>query len=205
MNYTRYSHKETGKEKLRKAILAKNSDIADMVQNKNMVLDIIFIKEEEAGSGYGSAVIKVDPRIRSYIVANKRKICLDMSEVHAKDQIHLTQCFACQNYGHKRGSDHCKFKDDKEKNICLYCAGEHPSKDCPVKRDQRKHKCHNCFSSPVSTTRKNATGHTSTSLDCPIRQRQVQSLVSRTAGLDPKNFIYQRTMPQTRQHWTIST
>ena len=203
LDYARYSEKATGKDKLRKAILAKNSDISDMVHNKGMCLDIIFIKEEEGG--YGSAVIKVDPRIRSYIVANKRKICVDMSEVHAKDQIHLTQCFSCQNYGHKRGSDHCKYKDDKEKNVCLYCASEHPSKDCPVKRDQKKHKCYNCFSSPVSSTRKNATGHTSTSLDCPIRQREVQSLVSRTAGLDPKNFIYQRTMPQIRQHWTIST
>jgi len=200
LDYARYSDKVTGKEKLRKAILAKNPDIADMVHNKAMVLDIIFIKEEEAG--YGSAVIKVDPRIRSLIVANKRKVCLDMSKVYAKDQIHLTQCFSCQSYGHKRGSEYCQFKDDTAKDICLYCAKEHPSKDCPVKRDQKKHKCYNCHSNPV--TRKHATGHTSTSPDCPIRQREVQSLVSRTAGLNPKNFTFQRTMPQTRQHWTIS-
>ena len=157
-----------------------------------MALEIIFIKQELAG--LGSAVIKVDPRIRSFIIKNERKICLDMSEVHAKDQVHLTQCFSCQKCGHKRGSEHCQFYG-QDKNICFYCAGDHLSKTCTVKRNASKHKCFNCLNSTNPNIRRNASGHTTTSQDCPIHQ----SVVSRTAGLDPKNFIYQRTISPRRQ------
>ncbi|CAL8282998.1 unnamed protein product [Gadus morhua 'NCC'] len=109
-----------------------------------MTLEVIFIKEELAG--LGSAVIKVDPRIRNHIIKNKRKDFLDMSAVHAIDQIHLTQCFACQKFGHKSGSQFCQFHG-QEKTVCLYSAKEHESKNCSVKRDPQKHNCSNCLNS----------------------------------------------------------
>ncbi|CAL8384005.1 unnamed protein product [Arctogadus glacialis] len=188
--------KDAARAKLHKALLAKNPQISNMVRNENMTLEVIFIKEELAG--LGSAVIKVDPRIRNHIIKNKRKVFLDMSAVHAIDQIHLTQCFACQKFGHKRGSQFCQFHG-QEKTVCLYCAKEHESKNCSVKRDPQKHNCSNCLNSTNNRLKKTAAGHTSTSPDCPIHQRETQSVVARTAGLDPKNFIYQRTMSTRRQ------
>ncbi len=166
-----------------------------------MTLEVIYIKKEVAG--YGSAVIKVDPRIRSFIIQNNRKIYLDLSSLHVKDQIHLVQCYACQQYGHKRGSEYCKL--GKDKDICLYCAEDHKSKDCRVKRDVNKRKCHNCFTSSNAVHKRNAKGHTSTSIECPIQQREVQAVVARTAGLDPKNFIYLKSKPGSRNHQIIST
>ncbi|CAL8283007.1 unnamed protein product [Gadus morhua 'NCC'] len=138
-----------------------------------MTLEVIFIQEELAG--LGSAVIKVDPRIRNHIIKNKRKDFLDMSAVHAIDQIHLTQCFACQKFGHKRGSQFCQFHG-QEKTVCLYSAKEHESKNCSVKRDPQKHNCSNCLNSTNNRLKKTAAGHTSTSPDCPIHQRETQSV-----------------------------
>ncbi|CAL8391394.1 unnamed protein product [Arctogadus glacialis] len=143
--------KDAARAKLHKALLAKNPQISNMVRNENMTLEVIFIKEELAG--LGSAVIKVDPRIRNHIIKNKRKVFLDMSAVHAIDQIHLTQCFACQKFGHKRGSQFCQFHG-QEKTVCLYCAKEHESKNCSVKRDPQKHNCSNCLNSTNNRLKK---------------------------------------------------
>jgi hypothetical protein len=207
LEYDKYSSKNgedknIAKERLCKAIKAKNERIRSMVNDQGMILEVIYIKEEDAGCG--SAVIKVDPRIRNLILQNNRKIHLDMASLHVLDQIHLVQCYACQEYGHKRSSEHCKLINT-EKSICLYCADEHKSKDCPIKRDFTKRKCHNCLTSSNSVFKRNATGHTSTSAECPIQQREVQTVVSRTAGLDPKNFIYEKSKPRNQNHLTIST
>lgn len=185
-------YKKDDKDTLLKSILNKNSNINNLVKSENCVLEVIYI-EEDQDTGYGSAIIKVDPKIRDLIIKNKRTVYLDMSSIHVKDQVHLIQCFACQKFSHKKGSKYCEIGED---NVCLYCAKNHRSKDCQSKRDPTKHKCSNCSKSKIQSIRSKAVGHTTTSKACPIVQREVETLVNRTAGLDPKNFLANRTMFQ---------
>lgn len=133
--------------------------------------------------GHGSAIVKIDPRIRKYIIDNGRILYLDCSSIHVKDQLHLMQCFVCQGFGHKKGSPHCT-----EVKACLYCAKDHDSRDCPVKRNFTKHNCANCKNSNDHNIRREAQSHTSTSNYCPLVQRELLRVINRTAGIEPKNF-----------------
>ena len=52
-----------------------------------------------------------------------------------------SQCFRCQKWNPNHSSGQCS-----EKRACLWCAEEHPHKDCPhfQSRDKGKAKCANC-------------------------------------------------------------
>ena len=181
-------YKKDNVKELRQAILEKNQDLALQVQEHNHILDVVFINENGK-----YAILKMSPEIRQTIISNGRKIHTDMRSHYIKDQIHLTQCFVCQEHGHKKDSPHCRLKD-KNTVVCLYCSDNHTSKNCPdlIKKDTTKHKCINCLRSNNPTTRTNATGHTTTSQNCPIVIRETKSMITRTAGLETKNFFPQR-------------
>ena len=104
-----------------------------------------------------------------------------MESLRTRDHFQPTQCFACQKYGHKQGSPECSIKSNA--SICLYCADNHQSKACPVKKDTDKHKCANCQHSTTLKHKQNCS-HTSTSLACPFMIKEINSLVMRTAGID---------------------
>ena len=197
IDYNRYKDKEHGRDTLRKSILAKNSTIASMVNDKQMLMDVLFVQEEELG--YGFAIIKIDPQIRDLIIKNNRKLFLDMMSIHVKDQLHLTQCFVCQKFGHKKGSQYCEALNDN-KSTCLYCSENHKSSECHVKRDPTKHNCANCQNSDNITIKRNSKGHTTTSQQCPIVQKETQLLAARTSGLNPKNYQFNRTIQMNRGH-----
>ena len=101
-----------------------------------------------------------------------------MQAHNVKDDWHLTQCFSCQGFGHKQGSEHCKSKTGGDNS--LYCGESHRSKDCPHKNNASHHKCLNCASSKNVHIRNGANGYTSTSRDCPIVIRELQALKNRT-------------------------
>ena len=130
----------------------------------------------------------MSPQIRQHIIHSGRRVYLDLSAHYAKDQFHLTQCFACQEFGHKKGSPYCKAQGTE---TCLYCAKDHRSKDCPTKKDIAQHKCANCLNTPLYSSKAN--GHTSTSQECPIVIRETRKLINKTAGIDAKNYYLQRT------------
>ena len=179
-------YKKTDTIKLKEAILRKNHGLSDMITSKQLILEVIFIQENDC-----YCVIKVSPEVRKYIIQT-RKLFIDLSSHYVKDQIHLTQCFACQQYGHKKGSRFCEAEAGKY--TCLYCAGEHQSKYCEKKKDKSKHNCANCLKSKIPSQRQAAAGHTSTSQQCPIVIRETKHIINRTAGIDPKNFLVQRTI-----------
>ena len=179
-------YKKTETAKLKDAILRKNHELSQMITSKQLTLDVIFIHEKE-----DYCVIKVSPEIRKYIIQT-RKLFIDLCSHYVKDQIHLTQCFACQQYGHKRGSRFCEAESGKY--TCLYCAGGHQSKFCEHKKDKSKHNCANCLNSKIPAHRQSATGHTSTSQQCPTVIRETKHMINRTAGIDSKNFLDQRTI-----------
>ena len=175
-------------EKLKADIRKKSLSIRTMTDS-GKTLDIIFIHEPADEAGYGYAVIRVDPRIREEIIKNQRRIYIGTTSCHVKDQIHVTQCFVCQEFGHKKDSPHCKYvKTDK--HICLYCAKtDHLSKNCTVKGNRAKYNCSNCKS---TTTFAKSANHTSTNITCPIYIREANKIIKRTA-CDSKNFPILRT------------
>ena len=128
-----------------------------------------------------TAIVKVSQEIRRIMVKENR-IYIDMTSLRVRDHFLPLQCFACQAYGHKQGSPECSRKDS-EKNVCLYCAGDHASKTCEFKKKPELHKCKNCLTSSNPAHKENA-GHTSTSLCCPFTIKETNSLIRRTAGLN---------------------
>ena len=165
---------------LKQAILEKNYVINELVR-MGKTLDIVFIDVKKE-----TAVIRVSPEIRHELL-KYGTIFLGMQCHNVKDNLHVIQCFSCQQYGHKQGSEHCK--NGNGVNVCLYCAGEHRSKDCNVKYDSSHHKCFNCFKSKNPFYRDAASGHTTTSYNCPIVKKELYALASRTEGIDAKKFL----------------
>ena len=181
-------------DKLKEQIPHKNPQIKALIDS-GATLDVIYINEPTTEDLYGHAVIRVDPRIREKIIDNKRRLFIDTTSYYVKDQIHVTQCFACQAFGHKRGSSYCPLASQPNKNTCLYCSKDHKSSECTVKRDPSQHKCSNCASSKIRRIRDNS-NHTSTSGTCPIHVKEINSIVKRTEVSDPKNYPIQRTIRQ---------
>ena len=170
------------KSALKEAILQKNPQIKQLVNDEGKTLDVLFIDEQNRYS-----VIKVSPEVRS-VFLKFSSVYIGMRSHHVRDQFHLTQCFCCQQYGHKQGSEHCSLRDGNI-NICLYCGENHRSKDCLNKQDKSKHTCSNCCKSSNPAHHRLASGHTTTSMDCPIRLKELKFLVNRTNGLSfSKNF-----------------
>ena len=167
---------------LKEAILQKNSLLENLVNDQNKLFDVVFINDH---ANY--AVIKVDPEIRSLIKKSGNRIFVDLTSCYVFDRLHLVQCYCCQEFGHKQGSEHCK---SNKSPVCLYCAENHLSKNCPNKKDVSKHKCSNCNKSLNNAIKSKASGHTSTSDICPIVQNEAKSLMNRTMGMekDPKNM-----------------
>ena len=164
------------------AILQKNPVVKQLVDSGKS-FNVLFIDDSKK-----YAVLKVSPEIRNEIM-KYGTLYIGMQSHRVRDQFHVTQCFACQSFGHKHGSEHCSLKNGE--NICLYCGEKHRSKECDseIKRNKSKHKCINCLRSNNTSHHKNAHGHTSASYDCPIFSRELQSLINRTDGVVSKNFL----------------
>ena len=109
---------------LRNAILQKNDNVNELVVNQKKLFEILFIKETKNGGGY--AVVKVDPQIRSAIQFSGNKLFIDLTACRVSDRLHLVQCYQCQEFGHKVGSQYCKSKNVP---VCRYCSGERQSKN----------------------------------------------------------------------------
>ena len=101
------------------------------------------------------------------------------------NQFHLLQCYSCQEFGHKRGSEKCSAKAGQE--LCLYCAENHMSRNCPSKKDTKKHKCANCLK--ANNIANEEAIHPSNSVECPILQSALKSLVNRTMGCNMQDNI----------------
>ena len=173
---------EKEKENIKNAILEKNPTIEDLVSKKGKILEVLFVqKESRFNSSY--AVVKVDDEIRKAVASQGHKIYIGLSSCRVSDRYHLVQCYCCQEFGHKMGSDKCKLKDSG-KAICLYCAGDHPSKSCPNKKKRESLKCHNCAHSTNVNFKNNSHGHTTTSFDCPFLQQALKMTMNRTMGTE---------------------
>ena len=163
------------KSELCSAILEKNPEISNLVDTGKS-FDILFIDIK-----WKYAIIKVSPEIRC-VINKTNRIFIDMQSLRTRDHFRPTQCYACQKHGHKQGSPECSL-NNTDRSICLYCAGNHQSKACTVKKNTERHQCVNCMHSNVSDHKPNC-NHTSTSLACPFVIKETNLLIRRTAGLD---------------------
>ena len=166
-------------------IFQKNPTIKDLVEKEKKVFEIIFINDEK-DQNYAYAVVKVDTKIKEAINSQGNKIYIGLSSCKVTDRYHLIQCYKCQEFGHVKGSTNCNLYN-MEKEVCLYCAADHKSKTCPVKKDGIKaFKCHNCLSSKDVKIKSKYTGHTTTSFHCPILQIALKNTMNRTMGTSYK-------------------
>ena len=107
---------------------------------------------------------------------------ITIEDLKRQDQA-LSQCFRCQEYGHKAAF--CK-----QRMVCKTCAGEHDSRSCTLPTSTPP-KCHNCKGQ-----------HLASAVDCPARQVLLTSLRKRTLQLPrqrpppPEDFPPLPTMSQ---------
>ena len=80
-----------------------------------------------------------------------------MSSHRVSDHLHVEQCYKFQGYGHRSASKLCPLYNSNE-SVCLYCAGKHKSKSCPVKKDINQYNCCNCQNSRSKEIKKLAKG-----------------------------------------------
>ena len=83
------------KTELKQAIIEKNPDVKDLIDNNND-LDVIVINKL-----LNFAILKATPMIRRLLIKHG-KLFLGMHSIKVRDHFQPLQCDACQQYGHKQ-------------------------------------------------------------------------------------------------------
>ena len=166
------------KDELKSAILNKNQGIKTCVEDKKQ-FEILFLTKDRSRDNFSKAVVRVHPDILQVIKRSRYKIFIDFGTCRVSDRFFLKQCYRCQKFGHHK--EDCSMKAEN-KNVCRFCSDNHESSACSIKgsTNTEKFKCANCFGN-----------HSTTDVSCPVLQRQVEYLVSRTKGFEglEKNSI----------------
>ena len=165
---------------LREELIRKNEFISKYVNEMNKIFQIIFISDNK-DTNFSSAILRVDPDIKNAIQGNGNRVFLGLSSCRVTNQYHILQCYTCQAFGHKVGSEKCTLKNSQS-SICLYCAEQHISKNCPSKKNSDKHRCANCTKSDNSNSASSNYAHPSNSVQCPLLQNELKALLNRTMG-----------------------
>ena len=155
----RYVDSELSKEDIMNSIKNKNENIKESIENQE-VFDIIKINKVQDKN---EVILKVSPKIRDQIMKNRGEIYIQYQMCKAEDYIYVHQCYKCQKFGHS--FNNCK----AEVVTCLYCAGNHRSKECNSKHKKDLYKCANC-----------ALNHCSNSSKCTEYRYQVEKLIKNT-------------------------
>ena len=137
-------------------------------------------------------MLRVDPTIKNEIDKLGKRIFIGLSACKVIDRYHILQCYKCQQFGHKKGSSNCPLINS-DKEVCLYCSGNHPSRSCPEKANEDSFKCNNCLNSKDPSVRSNSTGHKTTSINCPFLQHSLKLVIDRTMGASFKRDIPKTT------------
>ena len=177
-------HRFENMEKLKEAILEKNSDIKHCLESiKDSFFDVLFIAKNQNNISLYS-IVKASSDVRN-IIQKSGRVFIDMNSHKVTDHFHVNQCFKCQGFGHKAGSKFCPL-ETSENSVCLYCAGGHISKTCPYKNNADEYKCSNCLKSRIKDYHKHAKGHTSSDMQCPLKTKEIKRIMALT-NIDPKN------------------
>ena len=184
----RDKYNEGNLDNLREELLKKNTFLKTFVSElKKKTFEVIFVSKTK-DSNFVYAVVRVDPEIKTAIQNNENRLYLGLSTCKVTSQYHLVQCYSCQKFGHKRGSEKCTVKSTDD-CICLYCAEKHLSKICPSKKNIEKHRCSNCLLVDKNPTSTPKVSHTSNSINCPILQSELRNLLNRTMGCSSEEKV----------------
>ena len=175
-----YSTKD--QEQLKNDILSKNPKIHNYVKD-GKTFEILFIQETQSTN---RAIIKVDPEILNYL-SNLKEVRKTNAVIFVQNSVcryfnrfHILQCYQCQTFGHRRGASSCPLSSTN-RNTCLYCSGNHPSKECNFKKQPDHFKCANCTRFQGDDTQN--TCHTTTDHACPFYQKQIEHVLKTTRGI----------------------
>ena len=159
-----------------------NEELCTKFHSKNEVLEdasstefsITFIDKKQS-----FAIAKVSPNIHEELIKTGR-LFIDLSSYRVSNHYSIIQCFKCQSFNHASNSPLCKYKDNPQISICLYCSKNHKSSQCPSKKDKNSHKCINCLRSNNQSIKNEASSHTSTAHSCPMYVKEIEWLKNNT-------------------------
>ena len=176
-------------EQLQEELLDENKYIKDLVDGSEM-MKVVFLDLKKH-----FAVLQVSTVIREAIRRNNDRVHLSLQIHPVRDRIHVVQCYHCQEFGHTAKSKiYCKSKESAA--TCCFCAGDHASKDCQNKKNNKtnKIKCANCEKSKSFMERNAATTHKASDSWCPFHVRETEKMMARTKGCteQTKNLYRQR-------------
>ena len=146
---------------------SKNEVIADASSTE---FSITFIDKKQC-----FAIAKVSPNIHEELIKTGR-LFIDLSSYRVSNHYSIIQCFKCQSFNHTSNSSLCKYKDNPQISICLYCSKNHKSSQCPSKKDKNCFKCNNCLKSNNPSIKNGASSHTSTDHSCPMYIKEIEWL-----------------------------
>ena len=165
INSDDYTNKN--KKDLKAAILNKNPSIQSIITEEKS-FDILFLTKDKK-KGTSKAVVKLHPDILKAIKDSKYRIYVDFATCRVSDRFFVKQCYKCQKFGHQ--SDECT----SDQPVCRFCAANHDSPSCTLKRSKDKSKLHcaNCNGN-----------HCTSEASCPALRKQVDYIIARTKGME---------------------
>ena len=153
-------------------------------RDNESIFEVLFLEKNQNGTP-NHAIVKVSPNIKS-IILKPGRIFIDMSSHQVTDNFYILQCYKCQGFGHKSNTKLCPMAKSED-SIRLYCSSKHKSNACPCKINTNEYYCYNCKKSKSNDIKNQAKGHTSTSWQCPVLQKELNCIKELTDTC-PKNF-----------------
>ena len=165
-------------------IIEKNPLIKELY-DQDHTLSVVYLCKSTRVRGQQEYIdltvaLKVSPSIRRVLFGKQHNasIYLGNHRYNVDDHFHTTQCYHCQLVGHT--SVDCNDVKTGKPPVCMYCAGNHRSKNCTTKRNKDTHCCARCLASKHGDDAEKSRTHNAGSLDCPVLKRETIRLASNT-------------------------
>jgi hypothetical protein len=170
--------RELEKKTLRDLMLSKNSSIKPLV-DQGHTFQIVYLRRNTYGKKNLTLGIKVSPAIRSAILEKQYgSIYMEGQGYEVTDRFSVKECYHCQLLGHI--STDCPKLKDKKPATCMYCMGQHNSRDCTQKKQYDAHCCARCLASTDPNESVNYRTHNAGDPTCPILARERSRLAAMT-------------------------
>lgn len=152
------------------------SDIKSDIESYNISpLSITEIKTQFSSAD--NAVYKVQFARKTFnpqSLKNVKAICsviVSWKKHKPKKSDNPTQCWKCLMYGH--GGDHCN-----RSSVCMYCAKQHHTNDCPLLLQEKSPAAFSCFN--CKKHGKERTDHSANDVKCPMRALYLETRAKAT-------------------------